>query len=83
MSLFQKQKPVPSLHKKLTRKEQLEEFWLTNQGLIGLLIVIICISILITLGIVAAATGHLHGLSTEANTYEHMTEIVLYIGGRF
>ena len=80
MSLFQKQKPVPSLHKKLTRKEQLEEFWLTNQGLIGLLIVIICISIILIMVGYAAGSGHMHFLSTEANTYEHLDQIVA--GGR-
>ena len=80
MSLFQKQKPVPRLHKKLTRKEQLEEFWLTNQGLIGLLIVIICISIILIMVGYAAGSGHMHFLSTEANTYEHLDQIVA--GGR-
>ena len=80
MNICRKQKPIPSLHKTLSFREEAYEFWLTNQGLIGLLIVIICISILIFMIGYAAANGHIHMISSEANTYEHMEEIVL--GGR-
>lgn len=72
-----KRKRVPDLHKKLTMKEQLQEFYLTNQNLIGLLVIIICISILVFMIGYAFATGHIHALSSEANTYEHMEQIVL------
>ena len=78
MNIFNR-KSVPDLHKKLTIKEKIEEFWLTNQTLIGLLVTIICISILVFMIGYAAATGHIHFLSSEANNYEHLNEIVLCI----
>lgn len=81
MNLFKRNKPVPDLHKKLSRQERLEEFYLTNQGLIGLIIIVICIGILVYLIGYAFATGHLHGLSTEANNYEHLNQIVLCTKG--
>ena len=80
MSILSRKQPVPSLHKKLTWKEQAQEFWLTNQGLIGLLIVIIFISIILIMVGYAAGSGHIHFFSTEANTYEHLDQIVA--GGR-
>lgn len=76
--------PVNSLeptHKKPGLREQLYEFWLMNNLGIGLLIVTICISILIFMGGYAAATGHIHIFSTEANQYEHLIQIVTFYGG--
>ena len=68
-------------HKKPGLREQAREFWLTNQNLIGLFIVIICISIILIMIGYAAATGHFHFMSTEANQYEHLNQIVTYYGG--
>lgn len=83
MSIFRKNK-VPSLHKKLTLQERLYEFWLTNQGLIVLIIIIFCISILIfMIGFAAASKGiNIHSISSDANRYEHLNEIVTCYGGR-
>ena len=85
MSILRKNKPVPSLHKKLTLQERLYEFWLTNQGLIVGLIIIVCISILIfMIGLAAASKGmNIHSMSSDANRYEHLNEIVTCYGGRY
>lgn len=84
MNLFNKT-PAPArlepTHNKPGLKEQCREFWLMNNLGIGLLIVIICISIILIMIGYAAGTGHLHFLSTEANRYEHLNQIVLYSGG--
>ena len=80
MSIFRKNKPVHSLYPERTMKEELVEFWLNNQIIIGAIIVLLCICILVYLLGVASATGKIHFISSEANTYEHMEEIVL--GGR-
>ena len=81
MNPFNRNKPVHSLYKEVPFEEKLNEFWTKNQALIGLLLVIICISVLIIMLGYAVASGHLHLLSTEANRYEHLNQIVLYIGG--
>ena len=80
MNPFNKNKPVHSLHKEVSFEEQLNEFWTNNQAIFGLLIVMICISVLIIMLGYASASGHLHLLSTEANRYEHLNQIVLCIG---
>ena len=85
MNLFNKKRHEPvrlePTHKKLGFTEQCMEFWLTNQNIIGLFVVIICISILLIMIGYAAGTGHLHMFSTEANRYEHMNQIILCYGG--
>jgi len=80
MSIFRKNKPVHSLYPERTMKEEFIDFWVNNQALIGVIIVLLCICILVYLLGVASATGKIHFISSEANTYEHMEEIVL--GGR-
>lgn len=79
---FRKKKPVHPLHREWTWKDEVLDFWLTNKPLVGIIIVLTCICILAYILGVASATGHLHVLSTESNTYEHMEQIVLcYSGG--
>lgn len=74
MNIFKKNK-VPSLHKKLTIKERVYEFWLTNKGLIGIIIILICIGLLIAmLGFVISNGTYLTG--SEANRYEHLNQII-------
>ena len=72
---------VEPTHRKWTIIDTFQDFWMMNKPLIGLLIVIICISILLVMMGYAAATGHLHFLSTEANNYEHLNQIVCKIRG--
>lgn len=72
---------VEPTHRKWTTTDTFKDFWMMNKPLIGLLIVIICISILLFMMGYAAATGHLHFLSTEANNYEHLNQIVCKIRG--
>ncbi len=85
MNLFNKKRHEPvrlePTHKKPGLTEQCMEFWLTNQNIIGLFVVIICISILLIMIGYAAGTGHIHMFSTEANRYEHMNQIILFYGG--
>lgn len=76
MNIFHNEKPVHDLRKKLTFEEKLQRFWSKNKSTIGLILVIICISILIILACYAVATGHMHMLSTEANVYEHMADVI-------
>lgn len=87
MNLFNKKRHEPvrlePTHKKPGFTEQCMEFWLTNQNIIGLFVVIICISILLIMIGYAAGTGHIHMFSTEANRYEHMNQIILCYGGMF
>ena len=83
MNIIRKNKPVHNLHKKLSWREQVEEFWLSNQGLLILLLLIVCISILLLMIGYAFASGHIHFLSSEANNYEHLEQIVLCYGGGF
>lgn len=83
MNLFNKTRGPARLeptHNKPGLKEQCIEFWLMNNLGIGLLIVTICISILLIMVGYAAGTGHLHCLSTEANQYEHLNQIVTFYG---
>lgn len=68
--------PAEPTHRKWTIYDELEDIWTCNKTAIGLLIVAICISILIFMIGYAAATGHLHFLSTEANVYEHLSEVI-------
>lgn len=76
MNIFHNEKPVHDLRKKLTFEEKLQRFWSKNKSTIGLILVIICISILIILACSAVATGHIHMFSTEANLYEHLAEVI-------
>ena len=78
-------KPV-RLHKKVTYEEKFEDFWNDNKPTIGLLIVTLCISILIIFILIALSKNGVslgHMVSSDANRYEHMDQIVLYLGGRF
>ena len=68
-------------HTKPGVKEQSYDFWLTHQNTIVISIILFFIFILLVMMGYAAATGHMHFLSSEANTYEHMNQIVLYTGG--
>ena len=82
---FSNKKPV-RLEKKVTFQEQLEEFWNEYKGFIGVLIVLTCISLLLIIGLMALSKNGVslgHMVSSDANRYEHMDQIVLYIGGRF
>lgn len=58
----------------------LKEFVEAYKPAIGVIIVVACIIILMMLFYQAATTGHLHMLSSEANQYEHMTQIIFYGG---
>ena len=74
------------LHKKVTFEDRFEEFWNEYKGIIGFILVAFCISVLIVLILMAATKGGIsfgHMVSSDANRYEHMNQIVLYIGGRF
>lgn len=73
MSIFKKNKPVHPLHRKWTWKDELQDFWLVNKPVIGIIIVITCIFILIYM--LGFASGH-HVFSTEANRYEHLNQII-------
>ena len=85
MNIFNKKQPEPARLEPTPEKqgvmEQCMEFWLTNQHIIGLFVVIICISVLLIMVGYAAGTGHIRIFSTEANNYEHLTQIVTYYGG--
>lgn len=76
MNLLNKNKPVYSLEKKLTSEEKFQRFWSKNKPIIGLILVMLCISILLILVCQAVATGHIHTLSTEANVYEHLVDVI-------
>ncbi|MBR1748233.1 MAG: hypothetical protein IJ743_00390 [Bacilli bacterium] len=67
---------VEPTHRKWTILDTIEDLWLTNKGLFGVIIVLVCVSILMYLIGYAAATGHIHLLSTEANVYEHLSEVI-------
>ena len=67
---------VEPTHRKWTLWDTIEDLWITNKGLFGIIIVLVCISILMYLIGYAAATGHIHIISTEANVYEHLTEVI-------
>ena len=68
--------PVEPTHRHWTVFDTLKDFWSNNQSLIGVIIVLVCVSILMYLIGFAAATGHIHLLSTEANVYEHLSEVI-------
>ena len=78
---FRKNKPVHPLHREWTWKDEVMDFWLTNKPLIGIIIVLLCICILAYMLGLATANGNIHIISSEANKYEHMNEIVLFYGG--
>lgn len=84
MNLFnKKQQPVrlEPTHKKPGILEQCLEFWLNNQyGIVLFTIAVMIITLLCMVGY-AAGTGHIHFLSTEANQYEHLNQIILFYGG--
>lgn len=69
MSIFNKNKSparlnkVEPTHHKWASKDTLIDLWETNKGF------------LVMMGY-AAATGHIHFLSTEANVYEHLVEVI-------
>lgn len=67
---------VEPTHRKWTSKDTFIDLWGNNKGLFGVIIVLICISILVFMMGYAAATGHIHFLSTEANVYEHLVEVI-------
>lgn len=68
--------PVEPTHRRWISLDTVEDFWNTNQGLFGVIIVLVCVSILMYLIGFAAASGHLHMFSTEANVYEHLVEVI-------
>ncbi len=84
MNLFNKQHGPARLeptHKKPGILEQCWEFWLNNQyGIVLFTIAVMIITLLCMMGY-AAGTGHIHFLSTEANQYEHLNQILFYGGG--
>ena len=67
---------VEPTHRKWTFQDTVIVFWEANKTMIGLLVIIICISILLGMMGYAAAT-RIHFLSTEANVYEHLNQVVL------
>ena len=78
-------KPV-RLHKKVTFEDKAEAFWNEYKGIIGLLIVTFCIGVLIVLILMATTKSGIsfgHVVSSDANRYEHMNQIVTFYGGRF
>lgn len=68
--------PAEPTHRAWTSKDTLIDLWETNKGLFGVIIVLLYISILLVMMGYAAATGHMHFLSTEANVYEHLVEVI-------
>lgn len=84
MNLFNKKQGPARLeptHKKPGILEQCWEFWLNNQyGIVLFTIAVMIITLLCMMGY-AAGTGHIHFLSTEANQYEHLNQIILFYGG--
>ena len=84
MSLFQKKNTNNAVrlepsHKKPGFQAQCMEFWLTNHNLIVLTVLTIFILVLVFM-VGYAFAMHFHGMSTEANNYEHLTEIVTCYG---
>ena len=69
--------PAEPTHRRWTIIDELEDLWVCNKNGIGLLIVTICISILLIMIGYAFANGNIHFLSTEANLYEHLEQVVL------
>lgn len=67
---------VEPTHYKWTFSDTAKDFWNNNQLLIGILIVLVCILILSMLISFAAATGHIHLISSEANVYEHLYQVI-------
>ena len=85
MNIFNNNQHEPArlepTHKKPGILEQCLEFWLNNQYGIVLFTIAVMIIILLFMICYAAGTGHIHFLSTEANRYEHMNQIIFYAGG--
>lgn len=84
MNLFnKKQQPVrlEPTHKKYGMIDYAKQFWVNNHNGIVLLTLAVMIIILLFMIGYAAGTGHIHFLSTEANKYEHMNQIILCYGG--
>ncbi|WP_296796304.1 hypothetical protein [uncultured Methanobrevibacter sp.] len=73
--------PVEPTHRVWTIFDELEDLWVCNKTAIGIVIIAVCCGILIFMMGYAAATGHIHMFSTEANQYEHLNQIILFYGG--
>lgn len=83
MNLFNKKQGPARLeptHKKPSLTEQCWEFWLNNQYGIVFFTIAVMIITLLCMMVYAAGTGHIHFLSTEANQYEHLNQIVTFYG---
>ena len=75
---------VEATHKKQDMKEKLGEFWMRYSPLLSIIfILIIGIILLYEMAWAAAIKGVYIGTITgsEANHYEHLGQIVCYIGG--
>ena len=68
--------PAEPTHRKWTSYDELHDFWVCNKTAIGVVIIAVCCGILIFMMGYAAASGHIHMFSTEANVYEHLTEVI-------
>lgn len=66
---------VEPTHHRWTYRDELKQFWTMNKTGIGLIIVAVCIILLLCMMGYAAASK-LHFLSTEANVYEHLAEVI-------
>ena len=63
-------------HKRFGFVDKCKQFWLNNHDGIVLLTIAVCIGILIfTMGY-AAASGHFRMFSSEANVYEHLSQVI-------
>ena len=68
--------PAEPTHRKWTSYDELQDFWVCNKTAIGVVIIAVCLGILIFMMGYAAASGHIHMFSTEANVYEHLAEVI-------
>ena len=70
--------PAEPTHRKWTGYDELHDLWVCNKTAIGIVIIAVCCGILIFMMGYAAASGHIHihMFSTEANVYEHLTEVI-------
>ena len=67
--------PAEPTHRKWTGYDELHDLWVSNKTAIGVVIIAVCCGILIFM-MGYAASGHIHMFSTEANVYEHLTEVI-------
>ena len=63
-------------HKKYSLFDYAKQFWNDNHNGIVLLTIAVMLIILLFMICYATGTGHFHMFSTEANNYEHLTQIV-------